>query len=415
MSVRKMDNEKIGNYIKELRTKKGLSQNELSEKLHVTRQAISNWETGKAAPDSSILVLLSDLFNVSINIILSGGSKENDIEKVALSLIDENNKKIRKIKKIIGLFISSIMLFSLAFLSYYFISNYNSIKIYKITSESNNFALYNGLLLKTKNKMYIKLNDVKNQNNLNIKNYELYLVKNNEEKIIYKTNDTNKLISYSMEENIVNLILNSNFKMYLKVIYDDNKIEKLTLKFEEDYTNNIIFDTRNNKSTKEEKNNIVELEHKEEIKEEILPEGNNIKEEPVINIVYEKPKEDIVDNTTEEEKKKIELFDYEEAKNIINTKGIDNNSMKSITLFDNTKVIIISLNNDIIYIDCIDGLNIESFIYAKNNEHIEIDYKKILSGIEECKIKVHNEDELNLYPGMVEDLNIILNKLVTEI
>lgn len=56
--------------ILELRTKKGLSQEELAEKLFVTRQAVSRWETGETVPNTEALKLLSKLFDVSINTLL---------------------------------------------------------------------------------------------------------------------------------------------------------------------------------------------------------------------------------------------------------------------------------------------------------------------------------------------------------
>lgn len=54
----------------ELRTKKGLSQEELAEKVFVTRQAVSRWETGETTPNTETLKLLSKLFDVSINTLL---------------------------------------------------------------------------------------------------------------------------------------------------------------------------------------------------------------------------------------------------------------------------------------------------------------------------------------------------------
>ena len=53
-----------------LRTKSGLSQDELAEKLFVTRQAVSRWETGETVPNTETLKLLSKLFDVSINTLL---------------------------------------------------------------------------------------------------------------------------------------------------------------------------------------------------------------------------------------------------------------------------------------------------------------------------------------------------------
>ena len=56
--------------ILELRTKKGLSQAELAEKLMVTRQAVSRWENGETIPNTETLKLLSKEFDVSINTLL---------------------------------------------------------------------------------------------------------------------------------------------------------------------------------------------------------------------------------------------------------------------------------------------------------------------------------------------------------
>ena len=54
----------------DLRTKKGLSQDELAEKVFVTRQAVSRWETGETVHNTDTLKLLSRLFDVSINTLL---------------------------------------------------------------------------------------------------------------------------------------------------------------------------------------------------------------------------------------------------------------------------------------------------------------------------------------------------------
>lgn len=56
--------------IYELRTKHGLSQDALAEKVFVTRQAVSRWENGETVPNTETLKLLSELFNVSINTLL---------------------------------------------------------------------------------------------------------------------------------------------------------------------------------------------------------------------------------------------------------------------------------------------------------------------------------------------------------
>lgn len=63
------------NVIFELRTKMGLSQEELAEKVFVTRQAVSRWETGDTVPNTETLKLLSKLFDVSINTLLGSPRK----------------------------------------------------------------------------------------------------------------------------------------------------------------------------------------------------------------------------------------------------------------------------------------------------------------------------------------------------
>ena len=58
------------NVILELRMKNGLSQDELAEKIYVTWQAVSRWETGETIPNAETLKRLSKLFDVSINTLL---------------------------------------------------------------------------------------------------------------------------------------------------------------------------------------------------------------------------------------------------------------------------------------------------------------------------------------------------------
>ena len=59
----------------ELRTNRGLSQDELAEKVYVTRQAVSRWENGETVPSTETLKLLSKLFDISINTLLGSPRK----------------------------------------------------------------------------------------------------------------------------------------------------------------------------------------------------------------------------------------------------------------------------------------------------------------------------------------------------
>ena len=65
----------VKDIIRELRIKNDLSQGELAEKVYVTRQAVSRWETGETVPNIETLKLLSKLFDVSINTLLGSPRK----------------------------------------------------------------------------------------------------------------------------------------------------------------------------------------------------------------------------------------------------------------------------------------------------------------------------------------------------
>ena len=67
-----MDTEQV---ILELRTQKGMSQDELAEKVFVSRQAVSRWENGETVPNTETLKLLSKVFDVSINTLLGSPRK----------------------------------------------------------------------------------------------------------------------------------------------------------------------------------------------------------------------------------------------------------------------------------------------------------------------------------------------------
>ena len=74
--------------IHELRTGRGLSQDELAEKIFVTRQAVSRWENGETVPNTETLKLLSSLFGVSINTLL-GSPRQLICQCCGMPLEDE--------------------------------------------------------------------------------------------------------------------------------------------------------------------------------------------------------------------------------------------------------------------------------------------------------------------------------------
>ena len=80
------------NVILDLRTKAGLSQDELSQKVFVTRQAVSRWENGETTPNTETLKLLSKLFDVSINTLL-GSPRKLICQCCGMPLEDSNTSK----------------------------------------------------------------------------------------------------------------------------------------------------------------------------------------------------------------------------------------------------------------------------------------------------------------------------------
>ena len=76
----------------ELRMKRGLSQDELAEKVYVTRQAVSRWENGETIPNTETLKLLSKLFDVSINTLL-GSPRQMVCHCCGMTLDDATTSK----------------------------------------------------------------------------------------------------------------------------------------------------------------------------------------------------------------------------------------------------------------------------------------------------------------------------------
>ena len=73
----------ISKMLKEKRNEYELTQEQLSEKIFVSRKTISNWETGKTTPDIDSLIRLADLFNLSLdNLLLEGSDIVENIKKI---------------------------------------------------------------------------------------------------------------------------------------------------------------------------------------------------------------------------------------------------------------------------------------------------------------------------------------------
>ena len=85
-----MNQVKIGKFIAECRKKENLTQMQLAEKLNITDRAVSKWETGKAMPDTSIMLELCEILGISVNDLLCGEKidMENNNQKNEQLLLD---------------------------------------------------------------------------------------------------------------------------------------------------------------------------------------------------------------------------------------------------------------------------------------------------------------------------------------
>ena len=84
----------FGEIIKKLRTDKGLTQDELAEKIYVTRTAISKWESGRGFPNIESLKAISKYFSVSLDELLSG-------EEILAIAENDNKQKERTLRDLI--------------------------------------------------------------------------------------------------------------------------------------------------------------------------------------------------------------------------------------------------------------------------------------------------------------------------
>ena len=91
----------LSSQIKKYRTELGLSQEELAEKAYVTRQTVSNWETGKSYPDIHSLLLLGTLFDLSLDQLIKG-----DLETMKEIINEQEVKKFNRYSTILSVLLA---------------------------------------------------------------------------------------------------------------------------------------------------------------------------------------------------------------------------------------------------------------------------------------------------------------------
>ena len=127
-----MDQIKIGRFIAECRKAQNLTQMQLAEKLNITDRAVSKWETGKSLPDSSIMIELCKILNITVNDLLCGevvtmDNYNKELEKKLLEMVkqkEEADKRLLNMEILTGIICIVFMLALIIIASYAPIENW---------------------------------------------------------------------------------------------------------------------------------------------------------------------------------------------------------------------------------------------------------------------------------------------------
>ena len=340
-----MNPDKIGKFIYLLRTEKKWSQYQLADMIPISRQAVSKWERGQTIPDSSTLLKLSEIFDVTINELLNGERLKNDslkkLETTTLNLVDESNKKTKRIRKNLIIYSITIGILLFLFLAYYFINSYNTIKVYTIYGEGEHFRVYDGLFVSTNQRTYFKIGELKADKDIKIENIKLYYRQNGKDKIISEDIGIDRMIVDFQGYSLIFIKQNHFPTAYLEIKYNENKTDKIKLIFKREFSNNsFIFKNykkfgevitnkskdlkQQGKTKKIEKEKPKEESKKEETTEEKLEEKKeNLKEE-----TKSESEEETIEQTLNEEEsttEEIEPVNELEKIDTIKEKGVYEN------------------------------------------------------------------------------------------
>jgi len=150
-----MDQEKVGQFIKNIRKQNGYTQREFSKALGVSFQAVSKWELGKSLPDISTLQLISQKFNINLDELLNGERKQNRSIKNTMILL---------------IFIFLILASVVTYIIFHHQDQNGDFEFKTISTSCDNFTI-TGSAAYDKNKTSIYISDV---NYCGIKNDTIY-------------------------------------------------------------------------------------------------------------------------------------------------------------------------------------------------------------------------------------------------
>lgn len=246
-----IDQEKFAKFIAALRKEKGLTQDDLAAHLYIGREAVSKWERGVALPSYSVLLLLSEEFGITINELLYGERKnetnEEEVEQAPIKLLDKISTALTsKVIKYKRLLIILALSFVLIYLISCFIFSYNSIKVYSLYANGEDFTINKGLVMNCNNKVYFQMGNILSHTDKEIIDMSIYYGKDeNKIKIISGTN----LDDIAMTTRELKELTNADLKTVLKDLYIEIKTDTSAINYKFDVDMNFKYNMLKNKKS----------------------------------------------------------------------------------------------------------------------------------------------------------------------
>lgn len=236
-----MNKEEVGQFIKNLREEKGMTQEQLAKAIYCSRSNLAHIESGRVFPSHDKIVLLSKILGVSEMEIYSGKKLQNPNE-LAPSFFEYIKHLKSKAKKYMILSIFVIIMSAALFLGYYFLSSYNTIKMYKVSGETDNFSVNTGTLLISKDKIILAFS-IDSKNELEITSISLNYIKgNNSNLVVSKTSPFIYIVdSYGYNEYFNYDDLRKNKGYFSLEIFSNDIKDNLKLTLEQEYGNKHLF------------------------------------------------------------------------------------------------------------------------------------------------------------------------------
>lgn len=411
----KLNKENFAKFLKDLRKANGLTQQKLADKLGVSNRTISKWENEGTIPDYYVIKNICRKFHISPNSIVLENKNFIDYFYSFLSIV----KGLFRI--VLKNFLKIIFVIAFVLLLIYFLNNYNTVKIYTLTFDSEDITFKNGMFINNKgiNTLFINGINISDSSfetdNLYL---ELYVIVNGDKNIIYENSTLDdifiqELNSYPKE--LRNDIISAMKKtLYLDITVNDNngKTKKYKCRI------NLVKDFENNKWTYSTYivNTTYNYDYQLFLSENLI-DANDLAYEPIyknlFNDDYRNDKNET--NSTyaineSEEGNKLESLGYEFDENenlyIKKENGI------TITYSDEFEYLFIkdiNMNFDKNYYYYIDKQKIYYELYYFDNMLIKYKYnltKKLLYCIEgDCN------NYLNEIDYILDEYNSILNVL----